>query len=154
MKKAVYLFVFIFLVACSEEESVEIPSTILPKEKMAAVLVDIHLIEATMNLNVMSIENAGAPANAAVSIDVLKKHNITKSQYDTSFLFYTQHPDMLSKIYENVIIELSKLQARVSNDNNFTDTSVNTTTRPIKVFTAGKDGKFDMEHPDTILSGK
>ena len=102
--------------ACANEDSVIIPDTVLPKEKMTAVLVDIHLIEATMNLNVMSSESASIPGSSTLSIDVLKKHQITKKQYDESFIFYTQHPDLLNEIYQEVINELSRLQAKVANE--------------------------------------
>ncbi len=102
--------------ACGGKEQVEIPSTILPKEKMAAILVDIHLIEAAMNLNVMNPENASIPNNSSPTIDVLKKNHITKAQYEESFLFYTQHPTLLGEIYQEVLNELSKMQAKVANE--------------------------------------
>lgn len=116
MKKVLYILICVLLLACAEKKPVEVPSTVLPKDKMAMVLVDIHLIEAGMNLNVMSPESAAIPTGMGASIDVLKKHEITKAQYDSSFVFYTQHPEMLKEIYDDVLNELSKLQAKVANE--------------------------------------
>jgi len=65
---------------------------------------------------VMSPASVGIPSNISASIDVLKKHQVTKPQYDSSFVFYTQHPKLLSDVYEKVLNELSKLQAKVAND--------------------------------------
>lgn len=116
MKKILNVFVFIFLIACTEKQPETIPADVLSQEKMTAVLVDVHLVEATMNLNVMSPGNIVIPDNYPLSIDVLKKHQITKKQYFDSFIYYTQHPDVLNKIYEEVINDLSKLQAKVANE--------------------------------------
>ena len=83
---------------------------------MAAVMVDVHLLEASMNVigvgeGRINLGTDGAP----LDIDVLKKHNITKKQFDESFNFYSNNPQLLSEVYQMVLNDLSKMQAEVTN---------------------------------------
>lgn len=116
MKNKLFLILFVFFISCIGKETVEIPATVFSKEKMVAIMTDIHLIEATMNLNVLGPQSVNNTNNSSPVIDVFTKHHITKEQYDASFLFYTQHPEMLNDIYKEVLNELSKMQAQVAND--------------------------------------
>ena len=102
------------LAACTDVDDVAIPADVLPKDKMAEVMVDIHLLEATVNLTVTATDKA-AFNEKGDQIDVYKKHNITRKQYEDSYLFYTRHPELLGEIYQQVLNELSKMQAEVMN---------------------------------------
>jgi hypothetical protein len=116
MKKFITLFFCTLLFACSHKQTESVPNTVLSKEKMAEVLTDIHLLEAMMNTNVQTPDKASS-ANAPIqpAVDVLKKNNISKKQYDESFDFYTKHPELLSEIYQLVLNNLSKMQAEAMN---------------------------------------
>jgi hypothetical protein len=116
MKKIFFILITVFIVACSSETTVSIPDTVLPQEKMAKVMVEVHLLEATLNMNAPNPNNASItlPGNAIVpNADIFKSQNITKEQYDESFVFYTQHPTLLVEIYQLVLNDLSKMQAEV-----------------------------------------
>jgi hypothetical protein len=110
-KIAIFLFSF-FLISCEGNDEVKIPPDILPKEKMAEVFVDIHLMEAAMNLNLGSIDKAsvGTP-NEIPPIDVFKKNGITKQQFDESYTFYSRYPEVLTEVFQIVLDDLSKMQA-------------------------------------------
>jgi Domain of unknown function (DUF4296) len=102
----------VLLINCTPDKTVTIPDTVLSKEKMAAVMVDIHLLEASMNVTGMNpkrIDLAGS--SMVLNIDLLKKHNITKQQFQDSFAFYSIHPALLSEVYQLVLNDLSKMQA-------------------------------------------
>ena len=116
LRKLFYILVYLFFTACSGEQEIKIPDNVLSKDKMAQVMLDIHLMEASMNLtggnpNKIDLPGSSVPLN----IDVLKKNNITKKQFDDSFSFYTNNPELLSEVYQKVLNELSKMQAEVSN---------------------------------------
>jgi hypothetical protein len=53
---------------------------------------------------------------------LFNKYNISKERYDSSYQFYLDNPALLNKIYENVIIELTKKQAEIEQDKSI-DTS-------------------------------
>lgn len=114
MQKITLIIACLLFFACSGEKTVSIPENILPQEKMAEVMLDVHLLEATMNLNSTSADKI-TPGNPSPSFDVLKKNNISKKLYDESFDFYTQHPELLIEVYQSVLNELSKMQAEVTN---------------------------------------
>ncbi len=78
-------------------------------------MVDIELLEASVNITGVGpgkIDVAGS--SISLKIDVLKKHNITKKQFDDSFSFYANNPSVLSEVYELVLNDLSKMQAEAS----------------------------------------
>lgn len=108
MVKKIILFsisLSLFLVGCSDKEGDKLPETILPVQKMEKVMLDVHLLEASVNQNIIK------PNNAAPLSEIFKKHDITPKQYQESFDYYTQHLDSLDKIYELILIDLSEMQA-------------------------------------------
>lgn len=112
LKKIAPLFFCLLFLACSSPESLKIPSTVLSKEKMAALMLDIQLMEATMNTSIMKTEFlSAAPPNT----NILKKNGVSKKQYDESFEFYANHPELFAEIYQIVLNDLSKMQAEVMN---------------------------------------
>lgn len=118
-KKILLINITFLLFACSgENDSINIPDNILSKEKMAKVMMDIHLLEASMNTNSYSPQkNAITGGISIINEDVFKNNQITKVQYDESFQFYTNHPQLLSEVYQLVLNDLSKMQAEVMNGN-------------------------------------
>lgn len=116
MKKISVIFCITFLCACTSiEERPRIPDTVLSQEKMAEVMVDIHLLEAALNVSAYSRDQIVANPIIPDS-DVLKKNNITRKQYEESFDFYSKNPLLLTEVYQLVLNNLSKMQAEVMNN--------------------------------------
>ena len=86
---------------------VEIPKDVLPKDKMTSILVDVHLAEAAMTLNNSQRDTAKVMEYYDF---IYKNHNTTKKQFTESYNFYLANPELLNKIYDDVLIELSKKQ--------------------------------------------
>ena len=113
MKKIISIFFISILASCSSiEDRVSIPDSILPQEKMAQVMVDVHLLEASLNISTYSKDQV-VMNNVNPDSDILKKNNITKKQYDESFDFYSKNPLLLTEVYQLVLNNLSKMQAEV-----------------------------------------
>lgn len=103
----------ILLISCSsKEKQVSIPDDILSKEKMAEVLVDVHLLEASLNISTYSRDQV-VMNNINPNSDILKKNAISKKKYDDSFSFYSKNPSLLTEVYQLVLNSLSKMQAEV-----------------------------------------
>jgi hypothetical protein len=108
------LFFCFSLMSCSMSEEKEVPEDILPVKKMSEVMMDVHLLEAQINLTNYSNNNPSEP-NVQPMLDVFKKHSVTAELYNKSIKYYTTEGlDSLNKIYEMVLIDLSKLQAQVN----------------------------------------
>jgi hypothetical protein len=117
MKKIVLVVLCSWLIACGNDKDIAIPEHILSREKMAQVMTDMHLLEASMNLNISNkITTDKAPDLENRIRSVLKKNAITREQYETSFSFYAAHTELLSELYTEVLNNLSKLQAKVANE--------------------------------------
>jgi hypothetical protein len=106
MKKYLFVpFLVLVLFSCEEKPS-QIPLDVLPVDKMVQVLIDIHLMEGTF-------AQKNLPRDTAVFLfkqyekDLFRKHNISDSTYKKSFHFYSAHPEIMDKIYEQVVDSLS-----------------------------------------------
>lgn len=116
MKKIIAVFcVTLFCTCTSIEERPSIPNTILSQEKMAEVMVDVHLLEASLNLNAYNKDQIVVANNIKPNSDILKKNNVTKKQYLESFDFYSRNPLLLTEVYQLVLNNLSKMQAEEMN---------------------------------------
>jgi hypothetical protein len=117
IKKIVLVVLCSCMISCGNDKDIVIPEHILSKKKMALVMTDMHLLEASMNLNISSaITTDKTPDMESRVRSVLKKNAVTKEQYETSFSFYTAHTQLLSELYTEVLNNLSKLQAKVANE--------------------------------------
>lgn len=75
-------------------------------------MVDVHLLEAALNVNAYSKDQIMMNSIHPDS-DILKKHSLSKKLYDESFEFYSQNPILLAEVYQLVLNNLSKMQAEV-----------------------------------------
>ncbi|MBL7883895.1 MAG: DUF4296 domain-containing protein, partial [Bacteroidia bacterium] len=87
MQKFLFLSYLFLAVACKENTEEQIPDYVIPAEKMATVLVDVHLLEASLNVglgaNAVNPSFIGKAVTEQVNEDVLKKHGVSKQLYDT-----------------------------------------------------------------------
>ena len=115
MKKSILIFFSfnLFFISCSKKEE-KIPADIIPREKTVQVMVDIHLAEARSQFNV-PFDNSGNVKQVYYKY-IFEKHKISYSQLMKSWIYYSGHPGILSKVYDEVITELSKKQAAVSDN--------------------------------------
>ena len=112
IKKTAFIFICFVLFSCSEQKKETMPVDVLSKQKMAEVMMDVHLLEAAMNINTYRFDPK-IKGNSEATFDVFSKNKITKKTYDDSFNYYTLHPEQLTEIYQIVLENLSKMQAKV-----------------------------------------
>lgn len=116
MKRVHFLYsLLLLLLSCKSDTGIVIPENVLSKEEMTSLMVDIHLAEAAMNLG--SNPQSFSPTSVSIDADILKKHHTTKQLFEESFTFYTEHPVLMNEIYQDVLNELSRMQAEVMKEN-------------------------------------
>ncbi len=109
----ILFFTILLSTACnSPEPQVVIPSNMISEDSMVRILVDVHLVEASINMGLLN--NPVNPTQTDKIYPVFKKHSITRQQYDSSLNFYSSNPQLLNKIYERVIANLSQKQAELN----------------------------------------
>ncbi|MBL7920976.1 MAG: DUF4296 domain-containing protein [Bacteroidia bacterium] len=99
------------ITSCAKNnEEANIPQSVLSEEQFAKLLVDFALAESTSNINVKNL-----PADKMDSVynfDPLIDNHVSKSAYDSTITFYSKHPALYKRVYENVLTELSKMQVK------------------------------------------
>jgi hypothetical protein len=113
MNKLFYPLLLIFFISCSSGD-VTIPSDVIQKDTMVQVLTDVQIAEASLMFqNSRGMSTVGkAPRYYQF---IFKKHHINEKQFRKSFSFYMDQPELMDKMYGEVINEISKRQAEVSN---------------------------------------
>ena len=95
--------------ACKEKQVKAYSGYHLPRKKMITVLTDIVLAEG----NDKVLRKYGY--NTTVLLDssyqfIYKKQNIEKWQMDSSFKYYSNHPEDFAKMMEEVLENLNRLE--------------------------------------------
>jgi hypothetical protein len=118
------LLASVFFLSCSPREEEPLPSGILGKDKMVAVLVDIHLGEAAADNRNLSANQVNEVMAGRYS-ELYARHGITTRQFVSSYNYYLEHAELLSPIYAEVVNQLTTRESgiresrklpRVSND--------------------------------------
>lgn len=114
--KLTRLFVFFvpvisaaLIISCSEDKTVSIPENILSKEEYAKVLTDLSLAESAANLNIKNVRID--KIDSTYAFDPLKENGVSRSKYDSTALFYAEHPDLYNEVYDEVLTKLSEMQS-------------------------------------------
>lgn len=110
------IIIILFFSSCSlEQKEISIPDYVISQDSMVHILVDVHIQEAMMNQ--YSQEGRHMKMNPVKQYQLIfDKYKISKERYDSSYQFYLDNPSLMNKIYENVVIELSKKQAEIEQD--------------------------------------
>lgn len=85
------------------------PDNLIDKEKLVDVLVDVHMADAVVAVKGLRI-NRDSVLISLYYDDVMKKHNITRKQFDITIEYYSKHAEKYDKIYDEVLEILSKKQ--------------------------------------------
>lgn len=107
------LSLLLFVGACSNKPTLPPrPESVLDKDKMVEVLVEVHLIEGTLQRRLIR----GSNPNYFGSLQYLlmfERQGITKETFEESYEFYLAYPKEMTKLYERVIQELSKMESEI-----------------------------------------
>jgi hypothetical protein len=96
---------FLLLSACIQEE--QAPRSVLPKEKMVDILVDIHIAEARANRIQLRSYDSIQAYYKKLETDVYKKHQVDSAIYNKSFRYYMDHIKQMDEIYTAVVDSLN-----------------------------------------------
>jgi hypothetical protein len=133
MHKWLGLFSILLLFSsCGEKKeevivpTIEKPADLIPEDKMIQVLADVHLLEAATSFRAprgvthspFSITAEGqtpmpvpTEQKTLAYYDIFAKYGYTRDQYERSNKWYMQDAAHYSAIYDEVINELTRLQA-------------------------------------------
>lgn len=100
----------LLLTSCEDHSILKIPKGIIPKDSMAMILTDIHLVEgAKIGNSIMGDDNVSADVYYQ---KVYNKYHTTKTRFEQSFQFYSDNPSAMNDIYDTVIENLNKISLK------------------------------------------
>lgn len=101
MKQYVMCFTVIcILVACTTQDK-KIPKEIMPVDKMKIVVWD--MVQAGNYAAILKEKDTSIKKiNTAYTAEVLKLHNISKSEFFKSFDFYVAHPELNKQLFDSL----------------------------------------------------
>jgi hypothetical protein len=110
MKQVKYLIIcFCFIIiSCSQNEKVD--KDILNKDSLINVIVDMHLGDAILMEPSVATKQITINKPEYYSA-ILKKHSVTKENFQKSIDFYSQNPEEYETIYETVVEKITLLQS-------------------------------------------
>ena len=82
---------------------------VLSSERMTSLLTDMQLIDAAVS---MKQRKGIIPEKSATPYfdNLLEEHQVSREEFEESMRYYAYHIDELHAIYEQVIVDLSKLE--------------------------------------------
>lgn len=105
------LLILVMLSSCGKERA-KARDGVLSEKVMVELLVDTHLADAILFTDLSSTEAKRDKARFYYA-SVLEKHGITKARMDSSVTWYMKHPAAYSRVYQQVVRDLEKLQGAV-----------------------------------------
>ncbi|WP_165784687.1 DUF4296 domain-containing protein [Solitalea longa] len=101
--------ILLVFAGCSTNDK---PANLIPQDKMRYLLTDMHLIE-SRSYRIVKDDSAKRVTKASY-LFVLKKYKVDTAQFRSSMEYYLKHPDVMDKMYEQMIDSLSKRQSKLS----------------------------------------
>lgn len=99
MKKLMICLVAVMaLLFCVSSCKPSLPSGVLSKGKMTDILYDYHLVLAMAHMD----DNGDKGQSLAYREAVLRKHDVTSAEFDSSMVYYMRHTELLEDVYKDL----------------------------------------------------
>jgi hypothetical protein len=109
MKQSIPFLLLLFL-SCKRDFP-NIPEGIIASEKMKLILVDLHVADALAETKGQKGENEKMLAQI-FDERVFENFRVSKQEFLKSYHFYEDNPILLNKMYDEILIELSKREEK------------------------------------------
>ena len=105
------LLLVMFLAGCKPKLP-SVPGDVIPAKEMETILIDMHMADAVAETKSMGDVNEKR-LTQQYYLQIYKNHNITKEDFLKSYLFYQNNPVLLNQMYDNILVEMSKREAKI-----------------------------------------
>lgn len=104
MKNGFVILVLVGFLGCSGPDQ-KPPADLIPRDRFVQVLADVHVIEARISHEMVVDQRTDSPAQRYYE-EMYTERGITKEQYVRTYRWYTEHPDVMKALYDEVLQEL------------------------------------------------
>ena len=109
MKYAFIFLTFLSLIQISCDNSNKRSESIILEDSMVSILVDIQVLEATYNTRLIHLEDRNEKMESYYQ-EIFEKHQTNADQFNESYTYYEENPEILEAIYDRVLENLEALQ--------------------------------------------
>lgn len=110
-KKIIVFFVactISMLMGCSnKQDNTKAPDNLIPKEKMIAILIDIHIADNQAQTYKVGNYDTTQAIYYGFQKKILEKHKVDSLTYQKSYTYYLQNIAFMDEIYATVVDSLS-----------------------------------------------
>ena len=86
----------------------ERPATLIPVDKMAAILTEVHLAESQVSrLGLRSVDSSNV-AYKHLERAIYKRFGVDTATYNRSYIYYSSHPREMETVYKRVVEKLQQ----------------------------------------------
>lgn len=110
MRGGFVILVLVSLIGCAGPEE-QPPSDLIPRDRFVQVLADVHVIEARISHEMVVDQRTDSPAQRYYD-EMYAERAITKEEYEKTYTWYTEHPEMMKALYDEVLQELGRRKER------------------------------------------
>jgi Domain of unknown function (DUF4296) len=110
--KGLALFSVLLIAGCKPKFPA-VPSDVIPINKMESILIDMHISDAVAEVKTMGDANERR-LSQQYYLQIYKNHGITKDEFLKSYTFYENNPILLNRIYDDILGEMSKREAKIN----------------------------------------
>ena len=125
----IILFVVLMVAACKDNTPPPPPDNALSERQFMEVMVDVHLVEAVVNQKFVKATDSTRIRDRYYA-HLFDKHNITRTEFDSTFSYYLRHPGLMNKIYTQVHDSLKALSVDLEENEEKYPRMEKDTTRP------------------------
>lgn len=108
MRFVAIFFFSLALFSCGRKEE-GFPSEIISPDTMSKILTELHLAQSAIAVN--AVNDSSSYRMNDYQQFILEKYKIAKPKFLKSVEYYTSNPEVLTAVYDSVILELTRLQA-------------------------------------------
>lgn len=125
MKSLFSLIVLIVLLASCSSITGDRPAGTLSESAMGDILTDMHLVESKMRVTTDSLSLIQLRDTTYLRVrfaEVFRKHETSPDKFNKSLDYYLKHIEILDEIYDEVIANLTELEAKATKKENSAST--------------------------------
>ncbi|RYC68669.1 DUF4296 domain-containing protein [Spirosoma sordidisoli] len=107
VRQGVLLLTALWMMACGVPAD-ERPDNLLDEDRMADILVEIHMAEARVSRMAFSSSDSSNIVYKRLEKQILRRFKTDTSAYNQSYKYYASHPRDMEAIYKEVVSKLQK----------------------------------------------
>ncbi|WP_229311037.1 DUF4296 domain-containing protein [Larkinella soli] len=103
-----FLLIVVLLVQACQNQAEEAPEGLIPEEKMARILTEIHLAEARVSRMSLGSQDSSSLVYKRLEKQIFREFKVDTTVYSRSYTYYSTHPAKLAEVYKRVTEELER----------------------------------------------